>query len=215
MAVSSRDSRPAWGAGRRIAGPAEVSRVLAAVNESGAARAVTAAALRSVSRADGVGALQPEPVLPVHPLLRALLPWQGLRRGATVAAVGSHSMLLALLGGVSAAGSWCAVVGMPTLGLVAAAEHGVELSRLALVPEPRPGWADVVAALIDGSELVAVSTPTAVSDATSRVLTARARRSGCVLVPRARGRGATWCCGKPRSSGTAWAAVTAGCGSWT
>ena len=42
---------------------------------------------------------------------------------------GATSILLALLAGASAAGSWCAVVGMPSLGLVAAAELGIALDR--------------------------------------------------------------------------------------
>src|SRR5262245_5859995 len=99
---------------------------------------------------DGVG----ERTLPVLPELRALLPAGGLRRGSTVAVAAGHpvplgavpaggltsfgatTVLLALLAAASAAGSWCAVVGLPALGLAAAAELGVALDRLALVPEP-------------------------------------------------------------------------------
>ncbi|MCW2631720.1 MAG: hypothetical protein JWR88_682, partial [Pseudonocardia sp.] len=53
--------------------------------------------------------------------LRPLFAAGGLRRGSTVAVRGSTSLLLALLAEASAGGAWSAVVGMPGLGLVAAA----------------------------------------------------------------------------------------------
>src|ERR1051325_2751052 len=92
--------------------------------------------------------------LPVTPELSSLLPGHGLRRGSTVAvaagpsapAAGGTSLLLALLSEASRQGSWCAVVGVPSLGAIAAAESGVALDRLALVPDPRPEWPPVGAA---------------------------------------------------------------------
>ena len=84
-------------------------------------------------------------VLRVVAPLAALLPGGGLRRGATVAvtgAVGATSLMLALLAEASAGGAWAGVVGRPDLGLVAAAEAGIALERLALVPYP---GADLVA----------------------------------------------------------------------
>lgn len=158
------------------------------------------------------------PVLPVLPALAGLLPWGGLRRGAAVEigtslvgqgrapgrqqAMTATSLLLALLAGPSQAGSWCVVVGMPDLGLLAACEAGVELSRLALVPTPGDDWVKAVAALVDGFDVVVVRPPT--TGATSvaadgrrattprghqvalaadgRRLAARARHRGAVLV---------------------------------
>ncbi|NBH10575.1 hypothetical protein GTY80_45970, partial [Amycolatopsis sp. SID8362] len=67
---------------------------------------------------------------------------------------GSTSLLLALLAPATAAGSWAAVVGLPSLGLAAAAEHGADLSRLALVPRPGAEFPAVVAALLDGVDVV-------------------------------------------------------------
>jgi hypothetical protein len=96
---------------------------------------------------------------------------------------GATSVLLALLAAASAAGSWCAVVGMPALGLAAAAELGVALERLVLVPEPGPDWPAVVAALLDGIDVVAVAPPGPVSAALGSRLAARARQRGSVLVP--------------------------------
>jgi hypothetical protein len=132
---------------------------------------------------DGVG----ERILPVLPELRPLFPAGGLRRGSTVAVTpgpsGATSILLALLTAASAAGSWCAVLGVPGLGLVAAAEAGIALDRLALVPDPGPEWPAVVAALLDGIDVVVTAPPGPVSALVSSRLAARARQRGSVLIP--------------------------------
>jgi hypothetical protein len=124
-----------------------------------------------------------ERTLPVIDAVRPLLPGGGLRRGATVAITGSTAVLLAVLAGPSAAGSWCAAVGLPWLGLAAAAELGIALDRLALIPEPGRDWAATVAALIDGVDVVALGVPPRLRPADARRLAARARERGAVLVP--------------------------------
>ena len=123
------------------------------------------------------------PTLPVLPALASLLPGGELRRGMTVAVTGSTALALALLAGPSAAGSWCAVVGVPTLGARAAAELGVRLDRLALIPSPGAQWAAAVAALFDGVDVIAVRPPGRVSGGEARRLAARARERGATLVP--------------------------------
>ncbi|GAA0803475.1 hypothetical protein Sya03_27670 [Spirilliplanes yamanashiensis] len=130
-------------------------------------------------------------ILPVLPELGGLLPGRGLRRGSTVAIAGGHpgaagghtSLMLALLAAASQAGSWCAVAGLPALGVLAAAELGIALDRLALVPHPGPEWPTVVAALLDGVDVVVVAVPGGVSAAVTARLAARARQRGAVLVP--------------------------------
>ena len=135
-------------------------------------------------------ALAGQRVLPVPASLAGLLPGGGLRRGSTVAVAGSTSLALALVAGPSAAGSWCAAVGLPSLGLVAAAEVGVDLGRLALVAAPGADWAAVVAALLDALDVVVVRPPRTVRAADARRLGARARERGSVLVPLGRWDGA-------------------------
>jgi hypothetical protein len=148
--------------------------------------------------------------LPVAAALRPLLPGGCLRRGGTIALAaqrgtatesrsgegraasngaaqpgtpaGATSLLFALLAEASAAGSWCAAVGMPRLGLVAAAEAGVVTDRLALVPSPGPDWIDTVGALLDGLDIVAVTTPGGVAPQLAGRITARARQRGAVLI---------------------------------
>lgn len=128
--------------------------------------------------------------LPVLPALEGLLPGAGLRRGATVSigsAVGvggATSLALALVAAASRAGSWVAAVGLPSLGLVAADELGVALERLVLVAAPeRDAWDGVVAALVDGFDLVILHAGrTGVRPADGRRLVARARERGSVLL---------------------------------
>ncbi len=136
-----------------------------------------------------VAGLGADRVLPVLPELRELFAGQGLRRGSTVAVrptpgiAGSTSLLLCLLAAASQSGSWCAVVGLPQLGLAAAAEMGISLERLALVPYPGPQWTGVVATLLDGFDLVVIAAAGQVAASVRAQLAARARQRGSVLMP--------------------------------
>ena len=126
-------------------------------------------------------------MLPVVPELSALLPGRGLRRGSTIAVAagrsGTVSLMLALLSAASRAGSWCAVVGVPDLGALAAEESGIALDRLALIPNPGPDWPTVAGALIDGVDVVVAAIPGPVAAAVAARLVARARQRGSVLMP--------------------------------
>lgn len=144
--------------------------------------------------ADGVAAGplasagQPHPdaiglTLPVSGLLAGLLPSRGLDRGTTVVVAGSTSLVLGLLAEASRAGGWVAVVGMPGLGVLAAAQQGLDLDRLVLVPEAGPDGPLVVAALLDGVDAVVVGPRVALTDADRRRLSARARERSAVLLP--------------------------------
>jgi hypothetical protein len=125
-----------------------------------------------------------ERLLPVVPALQPLLPGRGLRRGSTVAVGRSAALALALVAGASAAGSWVAAVGLPDLGVVAAAEAGIALERLALVPTPGArAWPTVVAAFLDAVDVVLVRSPAGLPAGQARRLAARARERGAVLVP--------------------------------
>ena len=146
----------------------------------------------SVARADLVRpiaqlARRAVPPLPVLPALATVLP-QGLPRGRTVAVTNSISLLLALLGGASATGSWCALVGLPPISAEAAAEYGIDLSRLAIIPAPGPSWLTAVGALLDAVDVVVVRPPDQVSDGDIRRLSARTRSREAVLVPYLTGR---------------------------
>lgn len=101
--------------------------------------------------------------VPVDEVLAGLLPEAGLRRGHVVGCVGPAAMSLALVVAARAivAGSWLAIVGVPTLGVEAAAELGVPLSRLVSIDAggSPAEWADRVAAAADGFEIVLTCPP--------------------------------------------------------
>jgi hypothetical protein len=135
-------------------------------------------------------------ILPVAPALAGLLPEGGLRRGATLAVSGggATSLTLALLASASTAGSWCGVVTVADLGLVAAAEAGLDLSRVALIPEvPAAQWPTAVGALLDSVDVVLVTPPPHLRVGDARRLSTRARERGAVLLV------------LPGTSGRAWA----------
>lgn len=119
---------------------------------------------------------------PVAGPLVPLLPGGGLRRGSVVAVRGSTALLLALLAAATAQGAWAAVVGVDDLGVLAAAEAGVVVRRLALVPRPGPDPAPVAAALLDGVGLVALAGADRMPPGMRRSLAARARQGGSVLL---------------------------------
>ena len=130
------------------------------------------------------------PPLPVAPALRTILP-DGLRRGTTVSVAGSLSLLLAVLGAASADGAWCAVVGFGGRGggnsslisAEAAAEYGVDLRRLAIVPAPGAGWTTAVGALLDALDIVVARPPARLVPGDVRRLAARARSKDAILMP--------------------------------
>ncbi|GGJ89742.1 hypothetical protein GCM10010123_19440 [Pilimelia anulata] len=184
-----------WRGAGRIRGSDDVARALATVTGTAASKkqnlttATPAQALRAAAQVSDSGA---DRFLPLHPVLAPLSPWAGgLRRGSTVAVTGSMSLLYAVLAPIIGAGGWAAVVGMPDLGAVAAAEHdGLDLSRLALVPDPGTDWPAILAVLMDGVDAVAIRPRGGVTDATARALVARARRTGTILIPTGRWPGA-------------------------
>jgi hypothetical protein len=120
--------------------------------------------------------------LPVAPELGELLPDGVLVRG-TVVQVGSTSLAFALTGAPTRAGSWLAAVGGSSLGWMAAHEHGVVLERTIVVPEvPLEHWSTVVAALLDGVDLLVLSERPPLADRDARRLCARLRERGAVVL---------------------------------
>lgn len=133
------------------------------------------------------GSASPEPeaterVLPVRAGLSSLLPSGGLDRGSTMVVAGSTSLVLGLLAEASQGGAWVAVVGLPAVGVLAAHQTGLVLDRVALVPSPGADGPTVLAALLDGVEVVVVGPQVPLGDADRRRLSARARERGAVLL---------------------------------
>lgn len=110
---------------------------------------------------------------------------RGLKRGSVVAIEGEtarSSLAMVLLAGVSAAGGWCGVVGVPSFGCLAAKGFGVRLEALALVPRPGEAWAEVVSTFVAGMDAVLVSSPERVPGRLARRLAAKARQSRCTVL---------------------------------
>jgi hypothetical protein len=137
-------------------------------------------ALSPVRHSDDV--LPGEGVLPVLPALRDLLPSGGLQRGSVVTTGDWGLLSLALAAGASAAGAWCAVAGVPAVGVRAAADAGLDPGRLVLIPDPGRNWPQVVASLLDGFDIVVLRPADQVPAQLRRKLEAAARRYASVLL---------------------------------
>jgi hypothetical protein len=120
--------------------------------------------------------------LPTHPAIGQLLPGGSLKQGAAYSVDRSMTLLMALLAGPSAAGSWCGVVGVPEFGVEAAARFGIDLERLVLVPQPGDQWLAVTAAVADVMSVVVTRPPRTASDGSVARLAARLRQRGATLL---------------------------------
>jgi hypothetical protein len=118
--------------------------------------------------------------IPTHPAIAALLPGGAVQQGA-IYSVGQSALLMALLATPSAAGSWCAVVGIPEFGVEAARGFGIELDRLVLIPDPGDQWLTVTAAVADVMDLVVTRPQGRTSMAGAARLAARLRQRGSTL----------------------------------
>jgi hypothetical protein len=126
-----------------------------------------------------------EQVLPVVDALADLLPGHGLQRGSVIATRGPAAMSigLALLAGASAAGSWLGIVGLTSIGLSAATELGIALERVFLVAQPPiTRWAETLAAVADGAELILARVPPQVRPSDIRRVRSRLSTRGAVLL---------------------------------
>ncbi|MCU7825566.1 hypothetical protein [Kitasatospora sp. DSM 101779] len=121
-------------------------------------------------------------LLPVLPALAPLLPGGALRRGTAVSVAGDTALLLALAAGSVAAGDWAAAIGLPDLGLAAAAGYGLDLHRLLLADDPGPHWPEVVSALAGAVGVILLRPTGPVAPQLAARLTAVLRRGGCALL---------------------------------
>ena len=103
--------------------------------------------LEQGSADDGLGTR-----LSVPAPLSTLFPRGSLRAGSSVALEGTATTSLLLSLAVAAAGedSWCAIAGMPDLGLRSALDAGLDPCRLALAPADGEQRPQVLSALADG-----------------------------------------------------------------
>jgi hypothetical protein len=123
-----------------------------------------------------------ESLLPIPGLLAEALP-TALPRGTVAVLSGARSLPLSVVASVTAAGGNAAIIGQPDIGLLAAAEMGADLSRLAVVPDPGTDPVEVAVVLMDGMDLVVLALGGRSVPATrARAVLARARHKGCTLL---------------------------------
>ncbi|MDA3031334.1 MAG: hypothetical protein O3B90_03300 [Actinomycetota bacterium] len=138
-----------------------------------------------------------ERVLPVAEHAIGLFSEGGLVRGRVLSCRGmaATSASLDLVAAAVTAGSWLAVIDVPTLGLDAASELRVPLERIvaidtslgeepseANVAERADRWADVVAAAADGFEVMLTRVPAEVTASTMRKVAIRLQQRGVVML---------------------------------
>ncbi|TDH50580.1 hypothetical protein E2F47_17795 [Mycobacterium eburneum] len=123
-----------------------------------------------------------ETLLPIPDALAKTLP-AGLPRGTVAVVSGARSLPLSLVAAVTAAGGNAAIVGQPNLGLLAAAEMGADLSRLAVIADPGSDPVEIAAVLADGMDLVVLGLGGRTVPLTrARAVMSRARHRGCTLL---------------------------------
>ncbi|RLE22108.1 MAG: hypothetical protein DRJ50_08170 [Actinobacteria bacterium] len=151
-----------------------------------------------------------ERTLPVAEEFTDLFVEGGLVRGRILTCTGlaATSLALALVAPVVAAGSWLGIVDLPTIGLDAASEFGLPLERVVAInsdrgdsrgagnssgsgdsgfgSEPDDRWAqrwpEVMAAAIDGFDVLLARVPTGVNQSAMRKVATRVQRRGAVVV---------------------------------
>ena len=166
----------------------QLRKQMAAVSSKGGAKRHAELDFRAV-------ALPAESLLPIPDSLVELLP-AGLPRGVVAVLTGARSLSLSMAAAVTAAGGHVAIVGRPDAGLLAAAEMGADLDRLAVIPDPGADPLEVAAVLMDGMDLVVLGLGgRTVAPARARAVTARAQHRGCTLV-------VTTATGRARRSGS-------------
>ncbi len=126
-------------------------------------------------------------VLPVDEVITSLFPAAGLQRGHMVGCSGpaATSLAFAVVARAATAGAWVAAVGLPTLGVEAAAEAGVPLARLVLVDidesQQVTSWAERIGAAADGFEIILTCAPPG-AERMLRKVRQRLQARGAVLV---------------------------------
>lgn len=126
-----------------------------------------------------------ERTLPIAEGMAGLVPTDRLQRGSNVAVhgVGATSFALALVGEAVRSGSFLAIVASPSFGLGACIDFDIPLRRVVqfTVDEP-PVWGQVVAAIIEGFDIVLLAEVPRIGAGHARKLAARNRERGSVLV---------------------------------
>lgn len=176
--------------------------------------------LRAVAgRAQSTSVLASQRPRPVSGPFAQLFP-NGLRPGTSVAVRAAKPALAAaalrnaitLAAGVVPGDGWVAAVGVPSMGVLAAAEAGLALDRLVFLAAPESVWGTVAVAAVDAFDVIVLSVPKRPRAAEVRRLAGRARERGTTVI--ACGPGAAEWGGEARivTSGVEWTGLGNGYG---
>ncbi|GAB3568448.1 P-loop NTPase family protein [Spelaeicoccus albus] len=130
------------------------------------------------------GPLAGDSALPVHAALAGLFRGGALRRGTAVSVDGRArlSLAYALAAEPSKRGYWCAVVGVPELGLSAAADLGIDPNRLIALPDPGEQWLRAVSILVETVDVLILAAPAVPPPGGMNRLHAKLRERQAVLI---------------------------------
>jgi hypothetical protein len=164
--------RPSAGS---TAGPATGNAAAATAGPAAGPATGTAAEIAD----DGLGTR-----VPVPGPLSTLFPRGSLRAGSSVALEGTASTSLLLSLAVAAAGedSWCAIAGVPDLGLRSALDAGLDPCRLALAPADGDQRPQVLSAHADGVGVLVLGPDLELAPALWRSLLGRARTADTLVL---------------------------------
>jgi hypothetical protein len=148
------------------------------------------AGLRAIAgRAQPTSVLASQRARAVRGPFAALFP-QGLRPGTSAAVRAARPSLesaamrnaITLAAGVVPADGWVAAVGVPSLGVLAAAEAGLALDHLVFFAAPTTVWGTVAIAAVDAFDVVVLSVPARPRAAEVRRLITRTRERGNTVI---------------------------------
>lgn len=148
------------------------------------------AQLRAIAgKAQSSPVLASQRPLPVRGPYAEVFP-NGLRPGTSVSVVASRVHLeaaalrnaITLAAGVAPTDGWVAAVGVPSMGVLAAAEAGLALDHLIFLAAPTTVWATVAVAAVDAFDVVVLAVPPRPRQAEVRRLTGRARERGSTVI---------------------------------
>lgn len=145
---------------------------------------------------------------------------QGLRPGTSVAVTALKPTLeaaamrnaIALAAGVVPVDGWVAAVGVPSFGVLAAAEAGLALERLVFLDAPVSVWGSVAVAAVDAFDVVVLAVPARPKVAEVRRLAGRARERGTTVIATGAGAASWGAEARVTASGVDWQGIGAGHG---
>lgn len=132
---------------------------------------------------------QDRDAIPVHPALTHALP-HGLARGAITTTHGSTYIALTLIAHHTQNNGWAAIVGAPNINYTTLQDLGAKLNHIITIPHPGDKTPEVIAALIEGTDLILLGPRITLTASEQRTLTARNRERGTHIITQTPWKGA-------------------------